>query len=101
MGKLGKNLLGKLVGSDKSCCCCGPSIVSVRKIKVDNKDMEIAGLDEEFEKYFSAGKAPENIDIEELVRNLTKINEIPEEELEKFKIAVLKEYETYWQGKRK
>ena len=101
MGKLGKNLLGKLVGSDKSCCCCGPSIVSVKKIKVDNKDMEIAGLDEEFEKYSSAGKTPENIDIEELMRNLTKINEIPEEGLDKLKVAVLEEYETYWQGKRK
>jgi hypothetical protein len=100
MGKLGKNLLGKLVGSDKSCCCCGPSIVSVKKIKVDNKDVEIAGLDEEFEKYSSAGKTPEDIEIEELVRNLAKINEIPEEELEKFKITVLKEYKTYWQEKR-
>lgn len=101
MGKLGKNFLGKLVGSNKSCCCCGPSIVSVKKIKFDNKDMEIAGLDEEFKKYFSAGKAPENIDIEELIRNLLKLNEIPGEELDKFKSAVLKEYETYWQGKRK
>ena len=101
MGKLGKNLLGKLVGSNKSCCCCGPSIVSVKKIKVDNKDMEITGLNEEFEKYFSAGKAPENINIEELVLNLIKINEISEEELEKFKVAVLKEYEKYWNEKRK
>lgn len=101
MGKLGKNLLGKLVGSDKSCCCCGPSIVSVKKIKVDNKDMEIAGLEEEFEKHFAAGKTPENIDNEELVRNLEKINEIPKEKLEKFKIAVLKEYETYWKENRK
>lgn len=63
--------------------------------------MEIAGLDEEFEKYFSAGKTPENIDIEELIRTLTKINEIPEEGLDKLKVAVLEEYETYWQGKRK
>lgn len=62
--------------------------------------MEIAGLDEEFEKNSSAGKEPENIDIEELIQNLVKMNEIPETELDKFKIAVLKEYETYWQGKR-
>ncbi|HIH73754.1 MAG TPA: hypothetical protein HA306_00130 [Methanosarcina sp.] len=101
MGKLGKNLLGKLVGNGKSCCCCGPSIVSVKKIKVGNKEMEIAGLDEEFEKYSSEGNAPENINIEELVQNLLKINEISEGELDKFKIAVLKEYETYWQKKRK
>ncbi|MDM7919301.1 MAG: hypothetical protein QUS12_09065 [Methanosarcina sp.] len=101
MGKLGKNLLGKITGTDKSCCCCGPSIVSVKNIKVDNKDLEIAGLDEEFEKQNAAGKTPENIDIEELVRNLTTINEIPEEDMKKFKIAVLKEYETYWQEKRK
>jgi hypothetical protein len=100
MSKLGKNLLKKLAGSDKSCCCCGPSIVSVKKIKVDNKDMEVAGLDEEFEKYHSASKAPESIDSEELIRNLTKINEIPEEELEKFKVAVLREYEIYWQKNR-
>ncbi len=101
MGKLGKNLLGKIIGTDKSCCCCGPSIVSVKKIKVDNKDMEIAGLDEEFEKQRAAGKTPKNIDREELVLNLTKINEIPEDKLEKFKISVLKEYEIYWQEKRK
>ena len=55
LGKLGKSLLGKLIGSDKSCCCCGSSIVSVKKIKVDDKDMEIAGLEEEFEKYLAAG----------------------------------------------
>jgi len=101
MGKLGKNLLVKITGTDKICCCCCPSIVSVKNIKVDNKDMEIAGLDEEFEKQNAAGKTPENIDIEELVRNLTTINEIPEEDMKKFKIAVLKEYETYWQEKRK
>ncbi|AGF97615.1 hypothetical protein MmTuc01_2298 [Methanosarcina mazei Tuc01] len=47
------------------------------------------------------GKTPENIDIEELIRTLTKINEIPEEGLDKLKVAVLEEYETYWQGKRK
>lgn len=100
MGKLGKSLLGKLIGSDKSCCCCGPSIVSVKKIKIEDKDMEIAGLEEEFEKYRAAGKAPENVDGEELIQNLVKINEIPEEELEKLKIAVLKEYGIYWQEKR-
>jgi hypothetical protein len=101
MGKLGKNLLGKIIGTDNSCCCCGPSIVSVKKIKVDNKDLEIAGLEEEFEKQKVTGKTPESIDIEGLVLNLTKINEIPEDKLEKFKISVLKEYEIYWQGKRK
>jgi len=63
--------------------------------------MEIAGLDEEFETQNAEGKNPENINSEELVRNLIKINDIPEEELEKFKTAVLKEYEIYWQEKRK
>lgn len=101
MGKLGKNLLGKLIGTDNSCCCCGSSIVSVKKIKVNNKDLEIAGLEEEFEKQNAAGRTLENIDIEEIVRNLTTINEIPEEDMKKFKIAVLKEYETYRQEKRK
>ena len=92
MSKIGKSLLGKLIGSDKSCCCCGPSIVSVKKIRIDSKDMAIAGLDEEFKKYFDAGKTPENLDAEDLMQNLLKINVIPENELENFKAAVLKEY---------
>ncbi|MCQ1534435.1 hypothetical protein FTO70_01725 [Methanosarcina sp. KYL-1] len=99
MGKLGKNLLGKLVGSGKSCCCCGPSIVSVRKVRIGGKDMEIAGLEEEFESYCAAGKAPEDVDNEELMQNLLKINEIPEAEMKNFKAAVLKEYKKYYQDK--
>ncbi len=74
----------------------GPSIVCIRKIKVEDKDMEIAGLDEEFEKYYSEGKTPENLDGEEIIRNLEKINVIPEEEVEKLKAAILKEYRIHW-----
>ena len=100
MGKFGKTLLGKLTGTDKSCCCCGPSIVSIRTISVDDKDMNVAGLDEEFKKSFEAGKTPENIDAEELMQNILKINVVPENELENFKAAVLKEYTIYWNGNK-
>jgi hypothetical protein len=97
MSKIGKGLLGKLIGSDKNCCCCGPSIVSVKKIRINGKDVDIAGLDEEFKKYLDSGKAPENLNVEDLIKNLLEINVIPENELENFKAAVLKEYLTYWQ----
>lgn len=97
MSKIGKGLLGKLIGSDKNCCCCGPSIVSVKKIRINGKDVAIAGLDEEFKKYLDSGKAPENLNVEDLIKNLLEINVIPENELENFKAAVLKEYLTYWQ----
>lgn len=100
MSKIGKSLLGKLIGNDKSCCRCGPSIVSVRKIKVADKDMNIAGLDEEFKKCIDAGKIPENLDAEELIQNLLKINVIPEKEMENFKAAVQKEYAIYWQSNK-
>lgn len=96
MSKIGKGILGKLIGSDKNCCCVSSiSIVSIRKIKVKDKDMEIAGLDEEFENY-SEGKTPENLNREEIIRNLEKINVIPEEEAETLKAAILKEYRIYW-----
>lgn len=62
--------------------------------------MQIAGLDEEFEKYSTAGKAPEDVNGEELIQNITKINVIPEENLENFKVAILKEYSKYWQDKK-
>jgi hypothetical protein len=97
MSKIGKGLLGKLIGSDKNCCCCGPSIVSVKKIRINGKDVDIAGLDEEFKKYLDSGKAPENLNVGDLIKNLLEINVIPENELENFKAAVLKEYLTYWQ----
>jgi hypothetical protein len=97
MSKIGKSLLGKLIGSNNSCCCGATSIVSVRKINIDGKDMEIAGMDEEFGKYLAAGKTPENLDDEELVSNLLKMNAIPENEQDKFKAAIIKEYRTYWQ----
>jgi hypothetical protein len=38
-------------------------------------------LDKEFEKYFAAGKSLENIDGEELMRNVANTNVIPQEDL--------------------
>lgn len=100
MSKFGKKLLGKLIGNNKSCCCNSPSIVSVRKINIDGKELQITGLEEEFEKISAEGKTPENINSEELIQNLSKINVIPEESLDKFKASILKEYEIYWQEKK-
>ena len=96
MTKIGKSLLGKLAGNNNSCCCGGTSIVSVKKIIVDGKDVEIAGMDEEFGKYLAAAKTPKNVDDEELFSNLLSMNVIPENEREKFKNAILREYRTYW-----
>jgi len=98
MGKIGKNLLGKIIGSNKSssCCCSGSSIVSVKKITVDGKDMDIAGLDEEFKKCLASGKRPEEVDGNKLARSILNMNTIPESEVEKLKLAILKEYRTYW-----
>jgi hypothetical protein len=95
--ELGHVKMSKIGKSNNSCCCGATSIVSVRKISVDGKDMEIAGMDEEFGKYLAAGKTPENLDDEELVSNLLKMNAIPENEQDKFKAAIIKEYRTYWQ----
>ena len=97
MSKIGKSLLEKLIGNNNNCCCGTTCIVSVKKISVDGKDMEIAGMDEEFGKYLAAGKTPENGDDEELFSNLLSMNAIPENEQEKFKAAILREYRTYWQ----
>lgn len=58
MGKIGKGILGKLIGSYKNCYRC-PSIVLL-----------FSGLDEEFEKYFSEDRTPENLDGEEVIQDL-------------------------------
>jgi hypothetical protein len=96
MGKIGKSLFGKLIGNNNSCCCGGSSIVSVRKITIDDKDMDIAGLDEELKKCLAAGKRPEDLNGNELLQNILNINAIPESDVEQFKLAVLKEYRTYY-----
>ena len=97
MSKFGKNLLEKIIGSNKSCCCGGSSIVSLKKISVEGKDVYIAGLDEEFEKCLTAGKTPVDVDGEELLRNILHMNEISKNEMNLFKAPILKEYATYWQ----
>ena len=96
MGKIDKNFLGKLIGNNNSCCCGGSSIVSVRKITVDGKDMDIAGLDEEFKKYLTADKRHEDLNGNELLQGILNINAIPENDVEQFKLAILKEYRTYY-----
>ncbi|WP_048831049.1 hypothetical protein [Methanomethylovorans hollandica] len=101
MSKIGKSLLGKLTGNNNNCCCGTTCIVSVKNISVDGKDMEIAGMDEEFGKYIAADKTPENGDDEKLFSNLLSMNAIPENEQEKFKAAILREYRTYWQQNKK
>lgn len=100
MGKIRKGFLAKLVGSDKNCCCRGPYIVSVRNIKIDGNDTEIIGLDEEFEKLRVANKAPENVNVEELIQNIAKTNVIPDNKFETFKVILLEEYAKCWNEKK-
>lgn len=100
MSKIGKSLLGKLMGSNKSCCCNSP-IVSFKRITVDGKGVDIAGMDEEFEKCLAAGKTPENVDVDEIYKNLSDLNEIPENNQEKLKLAIPEEYRMYCEKKKK
>jgi hypothetical protein len=44
MSKIGKNIIGKLMGSNKNNCCSS-SIVSFKRITVDGKDMDIASME--------------------------------------------------------
>ena len=96
MSKIGKGFLAKLVGTEKNCCCCGPSILSIKKIKIDNKDTEIIGLEEEFEKLRATNQAPGDVNAKELIQNIAKINVIPEDNAEVFKVTILNEYTKYW-----
>jgi len=47
-----------------------------------------------------AGKAPENINGEELIQNLSKINVIPEESLDKFKASILQRIRNILAGEK-
>jgi len=66
-------------------------MLSVKKVNVDGKDMDIAGMDEEFAKHLAAGATPDTVNGDELSISLLRMNKIQGIDSGLFKAAVLKE----------
>ncbi len=95
-------LRDKLFGGKKDQgCCCGTRIVGVRQIKVRDNWVGIAGIDETFEEFYKQGKAPEDSTGDELVGVLSKDNFIPDESKSVYKTAFLREYQRFYEARKK
>jgi hypothetical protein len=83
----------------KTCCPSGApkvTMVSVRGVKVG-----IIALGEIFKKLYEAGKKPEDIKKEELVKEFSIYNYIPSEAQNEFAEALMEEYKKYCKEKSK
>lgn len=95
----GKSFFRRLSGGGG--CCGGPRIVSVRQIDVGGKKIGIKGLDETFEGYYYAGNKPEDLTGDELLAALKPMNPIAEGSEDAYKEAFLREYQKYYESRKK
>jgi hypothetical protein len=83
----------------KSCCPSGapkPTMVNVGGIKVG-----LIAVGEIFQKLYEAGKKPEDVKKEELVKEFSIYNYIPSEALNAYAEALMKEFKNYCKEKSK
>jgi hypothetical protein len=97
-----KAMLDKIFGKGNSNgSCCGTRIVGLRQINVGGRSVGIMGMDETFQEYFKNGKKPEGSIGDELVEDLKKLNFIAGGTEEMYKQAFLREYQRYYEVRKK
>jgi hypothetical protein len=95
-------LKDKIMGTKSSGgCCCGTRIVGLRQVNVGGRSTGIMGLDETFQEYFKKGKMPEDSTGYELVEDLKKLNFIAEGAEKMYKEAFLREYQRFYESRKK
>lgn len=97
MGLKDKILGGKSSGG----CCCGTRIVGLRQVEVGGRSTGIGGMDETFKEYFKNGKKPDDSTGDELVEDLKKLNFIAEGAENMYKEAFLREYQRFYESRKK
>ncbi len=90
-----------LGGKSSSCGCCGTRIVGLRQVNVGGRSTGIMGMDETFQEYFKKGKKPEDSTGDELVEDLKKLNFIAEGAEKMYKEAFLREYQRFYESRKK
>lgn len=76
-------------------CGCGAGATKIRQIKIDGKEVGIAGILELFKGYYEDGKNPEEVAPDDLLENLGEMNHIPEDKEEEYGEAFMREYRRY------
>ncbi len=95
-------LKDKIFGDKASSgCCCGTRIVGLRQINVGGRNTGIMGMDETFQEYFKKGKKPEDSTGDEMVEDLKKLNFIAEDAEKMYKEAFLREYQRFYESRKK
>lgn len=100
MSEKGSFLKRVVSGGSWGCCCCDPQAVGVRQIDVGGSTVGIKDLDEVFQRFLGDGKKPKDLDGDELVEELGKINYIAEARKEAYKDAFLREYRRFYESKK-
>ena len=94
-------LKDKIIGKSSSCGCCGTQIVGSRQINVGGHNVGILGLDETFQEHFKRGKGPKDLTGDELLKDLKRLNFIAEGAEEIYKKAFLREYQRFFEARKR
>lgn len=92
--------LGELSNQSGGCCCC-TAIIGAKQIDVGGSIVGIYGLEEIFQIYHHEGRTPDDLSGDELLEELGKSNYLAEDRKEAYKAAFLKEYERYFDVKKR
>ena len=96
-----KMLRDKIFGKGGGCGCCGTQIVGSRQIDVSGTKAGIVGHDQTIQEYLKRGKKPEDLTGDELLKDLKKLNFIAEGAEEAYKKAFLREYERFFEARKR
>ncbi len=83
------------------CDCCGKRITGFREVKIGSCRVEIVGADDVFQKYFDSEKKPIDTLGDEMIKDLRGQNFVPEDTEDLYKEALIREYQSYCEAKKK
>jgi hypothetical protein len=83
----------------KTCCPSGAPEVTM--VNVGGVKVGLIARDEIFKKLYESGKKPEDVEMEELVKEFSIYNYIPSEAQNEYAEALMEEYKKYCKEKSK
>ncbi|MCD4843194.1 MAG: hypothetical protein K8R25_01780 [Methanosarcinales archaeon] len=78
--------------------CCASQDVKRTLVKIEDAIIGIAGLDQVFEKLYTSKKSPDDIDGIEMVNLASFYNYIPNDKVEAYAEALMKEYKQFYRN---
>jgi len=98
-----KSFLKRLFSIERGCggCgSCGISSAGLKEVDVGGSTIMVKGLDDLFQRFYERGRRPDDLNGDELLGELGPVDYLAEDKRNAYKEALLREYRTYYEGKK-